>query len=181
MGLLESLINGASDTILVADISTGIIIFANSAANNLFECDTTYLVGKHQTQLHPADEFEYIQQKFAEFISSDDYKETTAHILTQNQKVKPVLITSANLFESNGVKYASAYFKDISHLDKLEEIAFEQSHIVRRPIANILGISKLLLDDRIPEEKRKQLLMAIYEEAMEFDNIIRRINDSVRS
>lgn len=176
MDFLISLINASTDAILVAEAATGNIVFANSAANKLFECDLEYLVGKHQTQLHPAEELEFISAKFAEFISSDGYKETRAHIVTQKGKVKSVLITSANLFEANEKKYAAAYFKDISYLDHLNEIAYIQSHVVRRPLANILGASEMLQQDAISPEDKELLLSALQKEAKELDHVIRAIN-----
>ncbi len=176
MAFLDSLINGASDAILVADIKTGDIVFANPAAYKLFECDENYLIGKHQTQLHPPEELEFIKKKFEEFISSSNYNETRAVILMQLGNKKSVLITSANLFESEGKMFSAAYFKDISHLDRLDEIAFEQSHIVRAPLANILGVTDLLLEGGLPEDKNKQLLEALQGEIIKFDAAIKRIS-----
>ncbi len=177
MGFLESLVNGASDAILVASPATGKIVYANPAAYFLFECDTNYLIGKHQSELHPPEDMEFIGKKFQEFVATDNYLETRANILTQNQKKKSVLITSANLFENEGEKYAAAYFKDLTHLDRLREIAYEQSHVIRSPLSNILGITNLLLEESKPEDKNQELLQTLKVEVLKFDEAIRRISD----
>jgi hypothetical protein len=45
--------------------------------------------------LHPAEDLEEIGEKFRAFVSSDDYKETEARIVTKAGVFKTVLITSA--------------------------------------------------------------------------------------
>lgn len=93
------------------------------------------------------------------------FVQTTAHILTKTGERKLVLITGANLFQMDGKKYASAYFKDISYVETLHEIAFDQSHLVRRPLANILGICRLLKENAINgEQERKYLIDELYNE-----------------
>ena len=173
---LNSLIEGASDAIFVADIASGLIVYANRAAGKLFDCEASDLIGKHQSQLHPPEEFEEITQKFRDFTTSDEYKETTAHILTNSGTKKLVLITAANMFEMDNKMYASAYFKDISHVEQLQKIAYDQSHLVRRPLANILGIAKILTDAPIAsEEEKKELLTDLYFEALQLDNVVKAV------
>jgi PAS domain S-box-containing protein len=170
------LIQGASDAIFVADIETGKIIFANPAAAKMFECSVPELQGLHQTELHPKEEMAEIIEKFRQFTTSDNYKETTAHILTKTGKKKLVLITGANLFELDNKKYASAFFKDISYVEKLQEIAFQQSHLVRRPLANILGISKLLSEKIVDTEQDKnELLEQLHIAAQQLDDVIKSV------
>ncbi len=176
LNFLNSLIEGASDAIFVADIVTGSIVYVNPAACKLFDCEAADLIGKHQSQLHPPEELEDITQKFREFTTSDTYKETTAHILTKSGTKKLVLITAANMFEMDGKMYASAYFKDISHVEQLKKIAHDQSHLVRRPLANILGISKILTESGIAsEDEKKELLTDLYFEAQQLDSVVKTV------
>lgn len=178
---LTSLIEGASDAIFVADVATGIITYANPAAGKLFECPTSELVGLHQTQLHPKEDLEDVTKKFRDFTTTSKYKEVTAYIITKTGKKKLVMITGANLFESDNHKYTSAYFKDISYVDTFHEIAYSQSHLVRRPLANILGLSKMLTDDtRISEKERTELLEELYEEAQQLDDMVKSVSEKVQ-
>lgn len=58
---------------------------------------------------------------------------------------------------------------------QLDEIGFMQSHGVRRPLANIMGIAELFNHVDKPEDY-KPLLRMLNESAKELDNIIHEIN-----
>lgn len=177
MDFVNGLIFGASDAIFVADVSTGQIVYANPASGKLFECNYVNLIGKNFTDLHPKEELEEIQQKFASFTSNNNYKETTAHIITLTGSKKLVLITSAHSFLHDNKRYVTAYFKDITYVERLKEISFEQSHLVRRPLANILGISKMLMEGQEDSnEERLELISLLYTEANNLDDVVRSVN-----
>lgn len=180
MDIVYALVDGSSDAILIADALSGDIVYANHAAAHLFECDDTYLIGKHMTQLHPADELEEIMQKFAAFTSSDDYKETTAHIVTQTGKRKLVLISSARNVAVRDKRYAFAYFKDITFVEKIQDIAFDQSHMVRRHLANILGLTGIIAEDRAVINEQPELLRQLHDEAILLDIALRSVSLKTR-
>ncbi len=58
--------------------------------------------------------------------------------------------------------------------DQLKSIAFHQSHTIRKPLANILGVVSILrkMD---PEENAKHLFQILFDNATELDEVIRRI------
>lgn len=57
----------------------------------------------------------------------------------------------------------------------LKQIAWEQSHIVRAPLARIKGLLHLLEEDSYEEMSREEILFHIHDSANELDNIIRNI------
>ncbi len=59
--------------------------------------------------------------------------------------------------------------------DKLREIAYIQSHLVRAPLARILGLINLINED-ISERTDPELLLYLNESATELDEMIRAIN-----
>jgi light-regulated signal transduction histidine kinase (bacteriophytochrome) len=60
---------------------------------------------------------------------------------------------------------------------QLQEIAWIQSHIVRAPLARIMGLINLLkIEDEIPDDL-KTLLQYILTSANEFDEIIKTISN----
>ena len=61
--------------------------------------------------------------------------------------------------------------------EKLKKIAWTQSHVVRAPLARIMGLIELLMDDPSPVDKKEkeQLLKHLLHSATEFDKIIRNI------
>ena len=70
----------------------------------------------------------------------------------------------------------------LSRLNKIEnqnkalkEISWTQSHIVRAPLANIMGLIFLLKENNNMEVKDEQLIALISESAEKLDQIIREI------
>ena len=75
----------------------------------------------------------------------------------------------------------------VQHLNAIEEqnaqlkkIAWTQSHIVRAPVARLMGLVDLLRDDKekLKPEEREQILNYIITSADEIDNVIKDIVDN---
>lgn len=176
MGLLSSLLKGSTDALFIAESSTGTIVYANDVACQLVGFTREELIGRNQATLHPPEELEFIIAKFKEFTTTDDYKEVVAHVLHKNGNRISVKISSANNFEEDGKMYAAAYFKDITSQEELEKIAFIQSHIVRAPIVNILGLLEVFdIQNFKGTEEQKSILFTIKKLALELDNIVKDI------
>lgn len=62
----------------------------------------------------------------------------------------------------------------------LKEIAWNNSHEIRRPLSNILGLAELLNADPDTSETQAKLLDLLGKSAVELDKIIIKINDSLR-
>lgn len=62
----------------------------------------------------------------------------------------------------------------------LKEIAWNNSHEIRRPLSNILGLTKLLNTDPDTPETQAELLCMLGKSAVELDEIIVKINNSLR-
>lgn len=58
---------------------------------------------------------------------------------------------------------------------KLKEIAWIQSHIVRAPVARIMGLINLIVDDTSEAENQKTIYKMILDSSKELDDIIRNI------
>lgn len=61
--------------------------------------------------------------------------------------------------------------------EKLEQIAWEQSHVIRSPLANILGIVDLLTNYNLSEEDKIVFLETLDKEANRLDEVIHSIVD----
>ena len=59
--------------------------------------------------------------------------------------------------------------------DKLTEIAFLQSHIVRRPVANVLGIINILKTNKPDDPENECLILSLETAALELDIAIHEI------
>ena len=59
--------------------------------------------------------------------------------------------------------------------DKLREIAWTQSHVVRAPLARLMGIIDLFNENMVDETEKNELLDHVYQSATELDGIIQEI------
>ena len=59
---------------------------------------------------------------------------------------------------------------------KMEEIAWLQSHVIRAPLARLMGLVNILQDDISHGVQKNELLTHILDSAHELDNIIRHIS-----
>lgn len=176
MGLLSSLLKGSTDALFIAESTTGTIVYANDVACRLVGYTREELIGKNQASLHPPEELEFIIGKFKEFTTTDDYKEVVAHVMHKSGNRITVKISSANNFEEDGKIYAAAYFKDITSEESLEKIAYIQSHIVRAPIVNILGLLEVFdIQNFEGTDEQKSILLTIQQLTIDLDNIVREI------
>ena len=75
-----------------------------------------------------------------------------------------------------------AYINAIeNHNQRLREIAWMQSHLVRAPLARILGISEILSEGHNNLEEINEMLSYLTISAVELDNIIKNIVDKSRN
>lgn len=65
--------------------------------------------------------------------------------------------------------------------ERLRDIAWTQSHIVRAPVARLIGLVQMLEDKQVSDEDRSLLLNAVHESTVEIDSIIRTIVDKSQS
>ncbi|WP_375579840.1 response regulator [Marivirga tractuosa] len=59
--------------------------------------------------------------------------------------------------------------------EKLKDIAWTQSHVVRAPLARLIGLVNLLGEGKIEEEKKQEFYKHIENSAMELDDIIKSV------
>lgn len=68
------------------------------------------------------------------------------------------------------------YIQEIETRNKrLEEIAWEQSHVVRAPLAKIIGLVEMWEHEQKNEENTKEILKNIVNSARELDNVVKKI------
>ncbi len=64
---------------------------------------------------------------------------------------------------------------------RLREIAWAQSHMVRGPLSDILGISKIIKHDLVTEEEKENLLLQMHEAAEKLDLAIKEVVDNTNT
>jgi PAS domain-containing protein len=90
---------------------------------------------------------------------------------------KQKLLQMANQHELK-LNLSTAYKELDESAERLSAIAANQSHMARKPLANILGLADLLQSETDPVESR-QLLGMLLESVKELDVMIRKINKDV--
>ena len=174
MDLVNILVKGSSDAVFIADIKTGVIAYSNEAGCRLLGYPLEKIIGIHQTKLHPPEELEFVKEAFEQSLK-DKKADVRTHVLHRNGTRIPVRITAADIYESDGNAYIVGYFKDMTPVKQLEEIAFTQSHIVRAPLANALGFIELMEIEKTDADTKKMALKNIKESLLDLDRIIRKV------
>jgi len=88
---------------------------------------------------------------------------------------------SARLTLANDITDKFMHIKTIEYQnEKLREIAWLQSHVVRAPLARMMGLIHSLSDDLISEKERKAYLSHIMRSAKELDTIIKNVVNKSR-
>ncbi|MBW7951477.1 MAG: hypothetical protein H3C56_02680 [Chitinophagaceae bacterium] len=87
---------------------------------------------------------------------------TTKPVYDDEGKIIGVMLSFLNISEIKSIE------------EKLKRIAWEQSHRVRKPLSNILGLVSLLKDKK-HSDKVQELLNMLDESAKELDEIVKYI------
>ena len=134
--------------------------------------------------LHP-DDRNRTQEEYAETITGERRARGFINrYLTRDGDYRWISWTSSAVFGLDG--HVFAYGRDISqridYMHKLEEqngrlreIAWIQSHVVRAPLARLIGLIELLKMEANSDQQRRWVLQSIAKSAQELDSIIGEI------
>src|SRR5690606_9830855 len=182
------LLKATSDAVWDRDLITNTVVW-NKGIRRIFG----YIPAEASTynwwreRVHPDDlqrVENYLQQSFNgrnsklaieyRFRCADgSYKYTLDRAFLMYDKAgKPVRMIGAMQDISEQVKYLHALEQQNQ---RLREISWIQSHVVRAPLARIMGLSKVLSENTSDEIMLKELLSHMDHSASELDNIIRDI------
>ena len=90
---LKAVFDASRDAMLLADGETGVVIEANRQAEMLFGAAHHELVGKHQSQLHPADLARAQTTEFRQVVNGEQRTAVHTRIQCVDGRVLPVEIT----------------------------------------------------------------------------------------
>lgn len=195
----RALLEGAPDAIFVAEGETGEIIEANQAAAGLLDTTVEEIIGRHQSELHPAGQAEQYRTLFEQHQQAAQGGTATMKVLNDGSRIHvvadsgqkiPVEI-SASFVNLEDDSLFVGIFRDVRGRLKRERAlteakeAAEQAnrlissllanlnHEVRTPITSILGFSKVLLD--MLDGEMEQYVETIYKSGQQTLNTINRI------
>jgi PAS domain S-box-containing protein len=182
---LYELIENSPDIVALAG-PNGKFLKVNPAFSELLGWTEEELISRPIWDFMHPDDIKKTQDEYNETIVKDGRKAKNFEnrYLTKSGSYRWIAWSSASLSNSEGIAFA--YGRDIHERklyeenlkqqnENLKEIAWFQSHVLRAPLARLMGLIDLFEKDFIPDEDIKQNLKYIMDSAHELDSIVRNM------
>ncbi len=170
--LYNDLFELSPQPIFVIDAATHLILDTNQACENLYEFKKEDILNKPFNLLF----------NMEEIVGT----ESASNLLTHTLKTKKPIITEvkynkiihhnkeAIILVTNDITKSIEHLKEIeNHNEKLKDIAWIQSHIVRAPLSNIIGLLQIIKDTKAVTDTE---LLAYLEQSVDaLENSINKI------
>lgn len=196
--LLESVVTNTNDSILIArsdmtDVSGSKILYVNHALMNLTGYSSEELVGNSPLILL-SNNFDInafsraatpISNRKPVMTETPFYKKN-GQMIWINLSISPVTNYQGLLTHwicighdvTDRINYTKAI--EVQNL-KLQEIAWMQSHVVRAPLARLMGLIDLIKNYPNTDMEKEEILNHLLHSAHELDDIIRDISDKTKA
>lgn len=178
--LLKAILDSTSDTNILVDREGRILCFNKAAYENILRLYGKIIsIGQNMlTEYGLPTTRESLKKNFLEALSGKKV-ETERLLSFPNGEQVWVNLRMFPVFDETGNVWAVAFnYTNIHELksqyEKLEEIAHLQSHIIRRPVASILGLIDLIDWQSLTPENQK-IVDYLKEATKELDFVIRTI------
>jgi PAS domain S-box-containing protein len=140
-------IDSIPDAVVIANPATGRVVDANAAAGELFRCQPDDLVGRHQTELHPADGGDYMEA-FQRGVDGERVNRLAngqpVYIDTDDGRRIPVEINVEQLDTRDGMRVLGV-FRDVSEQVERER-ALETATSRLETLLDALPVPVAMLD-----------------------------------
>ena len=184
----ENLFNFNPQPTWLLDLKSYKIINANIAAQQKYGYSLDDFLKMSFSQLHPQEEKQLIEQKFT---SKDDEieKNNFTHLLSNGEEIKVQIyfrkIKSNSdtrlIVQSNDISETLNHIHTIElQNEKLKNIAWTQSHVVRAPLSRILGIVNLIEEQKETLDDKLFWLKQLRISTNEMDAIVKKIIDETK-
>jgi PAS domain S-box-containing protein len=183
----ETVSKATSDAIFDYDLSTGFVLW-NKAIKGLFgykQVACTYDWWKQR--VHP-DDIESMMNTFTSTIKENRKRLVHEYrFRCADNNYKSVLDRSFLIYNEQGeltrmigsmqdITDRMKYIRTVeAQNQRLKDIAWTQSHIVRAPLSNMLGVINLLLDEMMEDDPKKELVYLMSRLGTDLDMIIQNI------
>jgi PAS domain S-box-containing protein len=119
----KTLFDSAPDAMFLADIETGFVCDANSAADRLLLKTRDRIIGCHFTELHPPETDVDSRRKFHEHVLTSENLENhpIEHLALRSDGTTVPIEVTAKILDFNGKKQLLGIFRDISKRLLLEK------------------------------------------------------------
>jgi PAS domain S-box-containing protein len=181
----ENLFNFNPQPTWLLDLQSFKIIHANIAAQKKYGYSLEDFLKMSFTQLHPQEEIQLIAHKLTSKHSEVARNQFT-HFLRNGKEIKTEIYfkkiksdsDSGLIVQSNDISETLKRINTIEvQNEKLKNIAWTQSHIVRAPLSRILGIINLIEQQADDLKEISFWIKQLRTSTNEMDEIVRKIND----
>ncbi|TXE14731.1 response regulator [Algoriphagus aquimarinus] len=175
--------------IIVFDLETLKVLDINQAAILKYGYGAEEFLSMNLFDFRPMEDSDTLRQAIDGFWvkNTKDFKPITRH-LKKNQEIIDVEISPAKIKINNkdaGLVLINDITENLKYIRKIEEqneafkeIAWIQSHVVRAPLARLLGLVNLLeISEEGASKENNELLEFIKGSVLELDKIVRDINE----
>jgi PAS domain S-box-containing protein len=170
----------------VFDLETLHFLDVNKAAIRNYGYTLEEFLSMTLKDIRPQEEIPMLETVLNKNLEYSYHRGIFSHIKKDGQIIKVDI--QSNLIEFNGKQAKVTIATDITEKlnyinaiekqnEKFKEIAWIQSHVVRAPLARLMGLIQLIKDEYIRENETEQILDYITSSAHELDRIIKDISN----
>ncbi|WP_262485370.1 PAS domain-containing protein [Cyclobacterium qasimii] len=194
--LQEHVINSTEDLIWAIDTEYNLIIANNAFINEIVNVTgKKYKLGDTLVNSNEDKIFNYWRNEFGKVLQGEQQNftfETQGNLLKPKIfqiGMYPIIDNRSGITQITGVAcFARDITDKVEHIkaiekqnEKLRDIAWKQSHIVRAPVARIMGLINLQQNMNYTGEELDEILTYIKESTDELDHIIRDISNNTKA
>ncbi|OOQ61426.1 PAS domain-containing protein [Mucilaginibacter pedocola] len=195
---LHSLFEVAHVEFQTFDLSTQKVVFSSGVVRRLLgysqEEYDALSTNFYQSIIHP-DDFEKVQHTVEQILAAENGQifEMTLRLRKKNgdyiwlhsrqmiYERTPGCGTCTIIREVEDVTKLVALENELKEkVRQLNVVSFKNSHLLRSPVASIMGLISLVEEQAITGEHNRQILQFLKETIIKLDDVIREINDEAR-
>lgn len=170
----------------VYEISTLKILSVNNAATKMYGYSEEEFLNMTIKDIRPLEEIPILEDSLRYIIENNVSVFRAIHKhKKKNNDIISVDIQASNITFNNVASrlvIATDVTERLEYIEKIEEqnkklrdIAWMQSHVVRAPLARILGLTDLLVKQIVADDDKSAAILLIENSAKELDKVIREI------
>lgn len=144
--------------------------------------------------IHP-DDFQKVQETMDKLLHAKNGEVVEMTVRTRRRDGSYIYLYSRQMiYEKNHVNHICTVIReaeDVTQLVQLQDelkakveqlkvVSYKNSHLLRSPVANIIGLVGLVEEHGIASEHNRQILSYLKEAIIKLDEVIREINDAAR-
>lgn len=183
----KTLVQEGSDLIAILDAEANYIYVSPSTLSVLQTNPDEYIDTNAFDYIHPDDlpsvyaQFEKIRKHAQVLIEPFRFKNKKGEwrwleTIVTNQMNEPSI--KGLVANSRDITDRKMYLSAIEEQnEKLKDIAWKQSHVVRAPVARLMGLINLIREEKLNRKEKELILNSIMSSAEEIDSVIKDIVD----